>query len=257
MESPITDIDKSSSFDSIDEVEQACLVVPPFPASCLNECRSEWDASFEHPFVQGLIDGSLSKEKFRFYQMQDARYLEAFADTCSILSTRYSDPVDKIWFIDGAKMALVVEQELHTQYGQELGYSASDIAGLTLSPDNRAYQNHLLVHARQSSLVEGLAALAPCPWLYTDIGLKIADQMGEIPDDHPYRNWLLTYSDPVFVNYTNEILALLERTAQDHGDGYRVKAVEAFRTSARYEWMFWSQAWDMQQWPVKSIHELK
>ena len=67
-----------------------------------------WGASFEHPFVQQLAEGTLDAARFRFYQMQDARYLEAFADAASLISTRCPDPVDKLWFVDAARMALIV-----------------------------------------------------------------------------------------------------------------------------------------------------
>ena len=56
--------------------------------------------------------------------MQDARYLEAYADVCSIISTRISDPDIKLWFIEGARMALVVEKELHSEYGKTVGLFA-------------------------------------------------------------------------------------------------------------------------------------
>ena len=36
-------------------------------------------AILDHPFVRGLTDGSLSREAFRFYAVQDALYLRDFA----------------------------------------------------------------------------------------------------------------------------------------------------------------------------------
>lgn len=222
----------------------------PFALRCKQHAHKSWEASFEHPFVKALIDGSLSAERFRFYQMQDARYLEGYADVCSVLSTKYSQPQDKLWFIEGAKLALVVEQQLHAEYGKQFGYSAQDVARLELTPNNRSYQNHMLTCAAQGSLLKGLAALAPCPWLYTEIGIKISLQYEEIPSDHPYRNWLLTYTDPSFMSYTNELLLFLERESLEKSSEDHQIAMEAFDLSVKYEWMFWDQAWNMQSWPV-------
>lgn len=182
--------------------------------------------------------------------MQDARYLEAYADVCSILSTRFALPDKKLWFIEGAKLALIVEQELHQTYGKQFGYTANDIRALTLTPHARAYQNHMLTAAHGASLIEAVAALAPCPWLYTDIGMQIKNSLGTIPDDHPYGNWLATYSDPSFVAYTEQLLGIMEEVAQEHGPSYQSRAIEAFQVSVSYEWMFWDQAWNMQEWPV-------
>jgi len=236
--------------DELDLPPAFMLNITPFAERCKSNSISAWNASFEHPFVQGLIDGSLSKERFKFYQMQDARYLETYADVCSLLSTRMVQPKDKLWFIDGAKLALVVEQELHESYGKELGYTSEDLAALVLTPNNRAYQNHMWTCSSRRSLLEGMAALSPCPWLYTDIGLRIEKEYGTIPEDHPYKNWLATYADPSFVTYTNELLALLEKEANLQGEAYQALAVRAFDLSVKYEWMFWDQAWHMQTWPI-------
>ena len=34
-----------------------------------------WNSYLEHPFVSGIADGSLDLDKFRFYMIQDYRYL--------------------------------------------------------------------------------------------------------------------------------------------------------------------------------------
>ena len=224
------------------------LNVPPFAANC--QSASPWGASFDHPFVRALAEGSLEPAKFRFYQMQDARYLEAFSDTCSLISVRCVRPDDKLWFIDAARLALVVESQLHAGFGVKLGYTAEDIARLTLTPNNRAYQDHMISTAQRGTLVEAVAALTPCPWLYMDLGQHLFKELGDIPDSHPYADWLRTYADPSFVEYTSNLLERLQRFAEAHDEEARARAREAFVTSARYEWMFWEQAWTFQPWPV-------
>ena len=54
--------------------------VPPFADACLEHASDTWAEAFDHPFVHALADGTLDADTFKFYQMQDARYLEAFAD---------------------------------------------------------------------------------------------------------------------------------------------------------------------------------
>ncbi|MEX0601258.1 MAG: thiaminase II, partial [Rhodothermales bacterium] len=218
--------------------------------ACLREAGEAWGASFEHPFVTALAEGRLDAEKFAFYQMQDARYLEAFADACSFISTRCVHPDDKLWFVDAARLALVVEKELHEGYGERFGYTAADIAELALTPNNRAYQNHMIAEAQRGTLVEAVAALTPCPWLYTALGRHLEETNGAVSDDHPYAEWLRMYADPSFVEYTNHLLERLQRFADAADEKARARAAEAFAVSARYEWMFWQQAWTMQSWPV-------
>lgn len=233
-----------------EEVLTLTLITTPFAEQCKTAAGEAWGASFNHPFVRALADGSLDPTLFKFYQMQDARYLEAFADACSLISTRCPDPDDKLWFIEAARLALVVETQLHEGYGARLGYTAKDIAAITLTPNNRAYQNHMISAAARGSLVEAVAALTPCPWLYTELGMQLKAELGEVSDDHPYADWLRTYADPGFIEYTNTLLGRLQRFADAHDEEARVRAREAFAVSSRYEWMFWQQAWEMQEWPV-------
>lgn len=225
--------------------------IPPFARACLDHARDAWVAAHEHPFVEALIEGSLDRERFKFYQMQDARYLESFADACSIVSTRVNDPDDKLWFIDAARMGIVVEGELHAGYGEQLGYDPDDIAGLELTPNNHAYQTHMIAAAARTTLVEATAAITPCPWLYTDLGRIILNQFDEeVPADHPYTDWLQMYTDPTFEEYMDNLLERLQRFADASDEAARGKAKEAFLRSIQYEWMFWQQAWEQQEWPV-------
>jgi len=226
------------------------FTVPPFARQCLEAAEAAWSAAHDHPFVGALASGDLDSDRFRFYQMQDARYLEAFADASALIATRCTAPDDKLWFLDAAKLALEVEGQLHAGYGQRLGYDAGDIARLELTPNNRAYRDHMVATAVRGTLVEAVAAVTPCPWLYVDLGQKLARELGAVNDDHPYADWLRMYADPQFNAYMDALLERLERFATAADEASRARAREAFVVSTRFEWMFWEQAWTMQAWPV-------
>jgi thiaminase/transcriptional activator TenA len=98
--------------------------------------------------------------------------------------------------------------------------------------------------------VEATAALAPCPWLYIALGQHLEREHGAVPEDHPYAAWLEMYRDPEFNEYMDNLLPRLQRFADAADDEARERARGAFAVSARYEWMFWQQAWEQQTWPV-------
>ena len=43
-----------------------------------------WEEYNRHPFVLGIQNGTLDKEKFRYYMIQDYLYLEDYAKTFAI-----------------------------------------------------------------------------------------------------------------------------------------------------------------------------
>ena len=226
---------------------------PAFPERCRDHATDAWGASFDHPFVRALVDGSLDPERFKFYQMQDARYLEAIADAFVRIGTRCPEPDDKLWFVEAAERALRTERSLHLHYGDRLGYGPEDLRTLELTPTNRAYQNHMLERTQRGTRLEALAAVTPCPWLYRELGAEIWDELnGSVSDDHPYADWIRRYADPdpEETMDLDELLGRLDRWAQKQSEDARERALEAFRTSARYEWMFWEQAWTQEEWPV-------
>ena len=50
----------------------------------LDATKDIWSGYNEHPFVKGMEDGTLDKEKFRYYLIQDYLYLEEYAKVFAI-----------------------------------------------------------------------------------------------------------------------------------------------------------------------------
>lgn len=50
-----------------------------FSQSLRKEVDSIWEASFHHPFVKKLGEGTLDLANFRYYVLQDSYYLSHFA----------------------------------------------------------------------------------------------------------------------------------------------------------------------------------
>ena len=69
-------------------------------------------AILAHPFLRGLTDGSLDREAFRFYAVQDALYLRDFARALSIAAARAPREEWIIMFNQHAAGALQVEMTL-------------------------------------------------------------------------------------------------------------------------------------------------
>jgi thiaminase/transcriptional activator TenA len=189
-----------------------------------------------HPFVRGLTDGTLAREAFRFYVVQDALYLREFARALSVAAARA--PADDwiIMFNEHAANALRVERALHEGFFQEFGLTPAAVAATPLAPVNQAYTSYLLAVAYGAPFHENVAALLPCYWIYWEVG-KALEQAGS--PEPLYRRWIATYAAEDFGAVVRAVLAVVDAVAARLGPTEREAMRRHAVTTARYEWMFW------------------
>ena len=53
-----------------------------------------WESYFTHPFIQGMADGTLAKDKFQFYMIQDHKYLMEYAKVFALGVIKSRDEKD-------------------------------------------------------------------------------------------------------------------------------------------------------------------
>lgn len=208
-----------------------------------------WDAQLKHPFVKALGKGTLPERKFRYYILQDARYLEELARIFALGAQKAQDPETALRFAKLVEETIVVERGLHETYGKQWKLSATDMRNTPLAPTNYAYCRHMRSTAQTGTLAELTVVALPCAWIYCAVGRHLL-RKGPPSPKHPYRNWLLLYGSPEFAEVTRWMRALVDEEAKLAGKAEKERMREAFLTSSRYEWMFWDMAWREEQWPV-------
>ena len=200
-----------------------------------------------HPFVQGLTDGTLPEDAFRFYAIQDALYLRDFSRGLSILAAKSASDDTAIMFNDHAKNALVVERALHGSFFAQWQLSAADIYATPMAPNNVLYTSYLMRIAYERSFHEGLGAFLPCYWIYWEVGKELEKRGSSVPI---YQRWIDTYAGEEFSSVVQHVLALTNRVAETltSADQERL-AVHVVMTS-RFEYMFWDMGYRRQTWEV-------
>ena len=206
-----------------------------------------YGAILRHPFLTGLTDGSLSRESFRFYAVQDALYLREFARGLSIAAARAPRDEWIIMFNEHAAEALRVERALHESFFQEFGLSADDVAATPLAPTNLAYTSYLLAVAYGRPFHEAVAALLPCYWIYWEVG-KTLERSGS--KDPLYARWIGTYASDAFGDVVRAVLNTTDEMAKLLPRAERQAMRRHFITTSRYEWMFWDMGYHQARWPV-------
>ncbi|MGY1773845.1 TenA family protein [Blastococcus sp. SYSU D00813] len=161
-------------------------------------------AALDHPFVRGLADGTLPRERFAGYVAQDAFFLQAFARGYAMAVVRSPDRAGLDAFAD---LLAGVREELRLHDGYAAGWGI-DLATVEPAPATSAYTDFLLATAATGGLGETCAAMTPCMRLYAHLGQSLA---GSPPG--PYAEWVTTYADPGFEALAATLEELLDRYA--------------------------------------------
>lgn len=204
-------------------------------------------AILAHPFLTGLTDGSLPREAFLCYVVQDAHYLREYARALAVCAAKAPTDADIEMFCEHAAGAMVVERALHESFFADTGMSGEDVAATSMAPTNRAYTSYLLATAYGGSFPEALGAVLPCYWIYWEVGKELI-QRGS--PDPLYQRWIDTYGGEEFAGVVHQILALTDRIAPDLSAAERARMQAHFVLTSRYEWMFWDMGWRQEVWPV-------
>ncbi|HJU04276.1 MAG TPA: thiaminase II [Nitrospiraceae bacterium] len=213
------------------------------------KARSIWDAQLTHPFVAALGNGTLPERKFRYYILQDARFLGDLAKVFAAGAQKAPDAESALRFAKLVEETIITERGLHESYGQRWKMTPKQMATTPMAPTNFAYTRHMLAVAQSGSAAEITVVALPCAWIYCVVGQHLL-KGGPPKSSHPYRDWLMLYASPEFAEVQKWMRAKVDLWAKNAGTAEKKRMEEAFLISSRYEWMFWEMAWKEEEWPV-------
>lgn len=215
------------------------------------EIREEWwngiaevrRQTDELGFIRRLVDGTLARRDFLDYVAQDVIYLRAYARVLARVAELAPTAEEQAFWAKASQGAIVGEILLHRD---RLGAEAADAAAsgaVPASPATEGYVNHLLA-AGTKGYEEGIAAVLPCYWVYSDLGMRLA--RGELgasarAADHPYAEWIAAYDNAEFAADTETAIGYVTRAASRADPGTRDRMRRAFEAAAVWEREFFGQ----------------
>lgn len=78
------------------------------------------------PFNEELRLGTLSKQQFRYYIIQDTKYLEDYARVFALAAAKSTSSRDMAYLIKNVQGIVDHEQSMHASYLNEYGVSAEE-----------------------------------------------------------------------------------------------------------------------------------
>ena len=208
-----------------------------------------WEAQLTHPFVIALGNGTLPERKFKFYILQDARFLADLSRVFAAGSVKAPDSESALRLAQLAEETITVERSLHENYGRRWRMTAKQMSSVPMAPTTYAYTRHMLAVAASGTAAEITVVALPCAWIYCVVGQHLLKH-GPPRQHHPYREWVMLYASPEFAEVQHWMRKKVDQWAKIASKAEQQRMENAFLISSRYEWMFWEMAWNEEKWPV-------
>ncbi|MBP3950476.1 thiaminase II [Bacillus suaedae] len=208
-----------------------------------------WRQNHDHPFVRGIGDGTLEREKFRFFMIQDYLYLIDYAKLFA-LGAMKADTVETMGKFAGLlNSTLNEEMSLHRQYAAKFGITEDEFEQAKPAPTTLAYTHYMLHVGQNGTLADLVAAVLPCMWSYWEIGKELS-QIPGASDHEFYGEWIKMYSSSEFGELAEWCIDLLDQLTENKPEAELVKLEEIFLNTTRFEYMFWEMSYRLEMWPT-------
>lgn len=207
--------------------------------------KDSWEQSLNHPFVQGIVNGDLPLETFKYYILQDIYYLKHYGKIHAIAASQADDFRVTAMLAEKAMTTAQAELTVHEEHSKALNITKEDIETFKPAPTAYAYTSHLYRAALSGSLAQTVSAMLPCYWLYADIGKQ---NEHATPGVEIYQNWINMYASDWFQESTQEQIDLLDELAEQASEEEKEKITEQFIYAKEYELMFWEMSFTHETW---------
>lgn len=202
---------------------------------------AEWKAFTHHAFVQQLGDGTLPKEAFLHYLMQDYVFLIHFSRAWALGIVK-AETLEEMEVCTKMVSALIEEEmQLHVQTCAKAGIDPATLVQVCESPENLAYTRYVLEAGFSGDFLDLVFALAPCVMGYGEIGARLAEEA----TSPVYDTWIETYAGSDYQGVCGLVGTLLDkavvgRIGAGYAGGPRWKSLSRrFAKATQLEVGFW------------------
>src|SRR5690625_7658883 len=223
-----------------------------FTERLFEKVKPVWDSYLEHPFVKGIGEGTLDKEKFIHYMKQDYVYLIEYSRVFAIGATKANDLKTMTIFANLLHGTMNFEMDLHREYAEKFDISNEALEATKPSATMTAYTSYMISQAELGGVENAVAAVLACAWSYNWIGKQLATWPGAT-EHELYGNWVRMYASEGFTQIAENCITLINELTEGKSEGELEKLEEIFIKTSYFEYMFWDMAEHISMWPVKAL----
>jgi len=206
----------------------------------------DWQAYTRHAFVARMGDGSLPRDAYLHYLVQDYVFLIHFARAWALAVGKAGD-LEEMRAAAATVDALVnQEMTLHVQGCAEFGIAEKTLLAAEEEVENLAYTRFVMDRGLSGDFLDLLAALAPCVLGYGEIGAWLGDAAPNGKNgDRAYGPWIDAYAASDYQAVCLTVGRLIDRAAAarlgatPQASPRWADLCRTFRTATRLEVGFW------------------
>lgn len=211
----------------------------------LEATKEIWESYNEHPFVKGIEDGTLDKEKFRYYIIQDFLYLEDYAKSFAIGIAKAKSVETTQIFSGYINLLTGSEMNIHHGYMGKFGVSQEELDNTPRALDNLSYTSYMLRVAYEEGEAEILTAILSCAYSYELIAKKMVKNNPDCVNHDFYGEWIQGYAGEEYASGNVVLIDALNKLTENYTEEQLKHLTDIFVACSRYEYLFWDFSWKM------------
>ena len=194
-----------------------------FTEKLLKEAMPIWEKYLDHPFIKEIGEGTLDKNKFREYLVQDYLYLKEYAKVFCAGVVKAKTMEEMKFFYNSTKGTMEDETAVHIEYLKGFGISE-------LEAEKREYKSTTISY---TSYMQAIA-------LTGDLDEKYSNKL----QGNFFKPWIDEYASDGFDKFTDEWLAYVDKKCSNLSEEKQKRLIDIFKRASLYELDFWNMAYD-------------
>ena len=210
----------------------------------LEATKELWKSYNEHPFVKGIQDGSLDKDKFKYYIMQDYLYLKEYAKVYAMALVKCEN-IEQMKFCQNSINGILEDESAtHIWYLKNFGEKIEELEDYKIKEANENYTSYMKSIALTGDLLDTMVSVLPCAWSYYYIGKKLKETYKENLEDNFYKSWIESYSCEGYEQVARTSIEFVNTLSENIDENKKEKLKDIFTKASIYEMEFWDMAYE-------------
>lgn len=227
---------------------------PCFTDWLRDRAEPEWTRAVEHPFTRELGAGTLPKEAFAEYLIQDYAFIDALVGAFGFAVGQAPDMAAKRPLVVFLETVTDEENDYFARSFDALGVAESRRADPELTETTAAFIDLLGRAPHEGGYEETLAVLVAAEWLYEQWARAVVEKYADpgAESDRPsvgadlpfyYAEWIDLHAVPAFVGFVDWLRGQLDDHGPELSDRRQARIDRLFQRTVALEASFFETAY--------------